>query len=219
MDAYLNVQLKMLPAMHGMSNFHRDYRTPLTVLGLTTLLLLELACTGVANLLLAQATGRVREMGIRMAIEAGRLRLMQLLFLESGLLGLAGASLGLLFTLWAGPMLLRGMNPVDNPVRMALATDWRLPLVGGVLALLTTVACGMLAAWRVSRVDPATAIRGEVSGKRRLGALHALLGVQIAFCVVVCFVAVLMLTTLRNLENQRLGFAVEQVLLVEMHLP
>lgn len=219
LDVYRNVRLKMLPAMYGMSNFHSAYRTPLTVLGLTTLLLLGLACAGVANLLLAQTTGRQREMGIRMAIGAGRMRLMQLLFVESGLLGLGAAGLGLVFTLWAGPALLRGMNPADNPVKLGLAMDWRLPLVGGALALLVTLVCGVVPAWRVSRVDPATAIRAGFSGKRRMGMFHALLGVQIAFCVVVCFVAVLMVTTLRNLENQQLGFEVDRVLLLETQKP
>ena len=213
------VQLKLIPAANGVSNFHRDHRIPLTVLSLTAILLLGLACASVANLLLAQSTGRIREMGIRLAIGAGRWRLIQLMLIETALLGGIAVAFSIWFNRWAGPWLLQQMNPPDNPMRLLLNFDWRMLLTGCVLALLVILLCGTLPAISVSQVDPANAIRGTSSGSRTFTLFQALLGIQIAFCVVVCFVASLMVTTIRNLDRQRLGFDSAHTLLVETWAP
>lgn len=214
---FVNVQLRLLPAANGVSNFHRDFRVPLRVLSLTAFLLLCLACVSVANLLLAQSRGRAQEMGIRIAIGAGRSRLVQLMLLETALLGSVAATFALLFSRWAGPWLIGQMNPPDNPMRLALAFDWRMPLAVSLSALLVTLICGVLPAMSVSQMDPAAAIKGSNRGTTNFGVFQGLLGLQIGFCVVACFVASLMVTTLRNLENQHLGFESASTLLVETY--
>jgi putative ABC transport system permease protein len=212
---FTDVKLKLLPAANGVSNFHRDFRVPLMVLAVTAVMLLGLACISVASLLLTQAKARAQEMGIRIALGAGRARLIQLMLLESALLGAISVTLALWFCRWAGPWLISQMNPPDNPMRLALAFDWRMPLTGSAVALMVTLICGALPAISVSRIDAAKTMRGTARGTGRFPILQGLLGLQIGFCVVVCFVASLMVTTLRNLDRQRLGFDYTNTLLVE----
>src|SRR5438445_4097547 len=98
----------------------RDYRQALAVLGLLVALVLLIACANVANLLTAQAASRAREMALRVAIGAGRWRLVQLVLAEGALVALLATSIGTLFASWSAPFVVARINPPDNPARLAL---------------------------------------------------------------------------------------------------
>ena len=80
----------------------------------------------VANLMMAQAAVRAREMALRISIGAGRWRLIQMVLLESTMLSLPSAALGALFAWWSAPFVVGRISPADNPARLILAADWRI---------------------------------------------------------------------------------------------
>lgn len=214
-DAYQNAQLKVLPAARGVSNFHRDYLMPLTILAVTASLVLLLSCAGVANLLTAQSASRAKEMALRVSIGAGRGRLIQLLLVESFMLAAAAAGMGLIFSWWATPAVVAHLNPPDNPVRLHLTMDWRVLLLGVVLSVAVTLLFGLLPAFQASSLSPVEALKGGMNTRRRLRFMRSLVAVQVTFCFLVCFVASLTIASLRHLDQQPLGFAPERILLVD----
>lgn len=215
-QAYRNARLSLLTASRGISNFHRDYSMPLAILAGTALLVLLLSCASVANLLMAQSAARAKEMALRLSIGAGRGRLVQMLLIEGLLVaGMAGV-LGLAFSVAATPLMVANLNPPDNPVRLMLEFDGRLM---GMTALLTgavTLLFALLPAFQASGLSPMLAMRGSVQAGARWGVMRSLVAVQFAFCFLVCFVAGLTVMSLRNLNQQPLGFAPERLLLVEV---
>ena len=214
-EAYLNVHLNLLAGARGVSNFHRDYFLPLCILAVTALLVLLLSCASVASLLTAQSAARAKEMALRISIGAGRGRLIQLLLVECLMLATAAAGLGLLFSWWATPLVVANLNPPDNPVRLHLAMDWRVLLLGVVLTFLVTLLFGLLPAFQASSLNPIEAIKGGLNTRGSLRLMRFLVAAQVTFCFLVCFVASLMVASLRHLDQQPLGFAPERLLLVD----
>jgi ABC-type antimicrobial peptide transport system permease subunit len=113
------------PGATGYSPVRRQFQAALWLLFGLVALVLIVACATVANLLLAAAAGRRRELALRLAIGAGRGRLMQQLFLEGLLLAGAGGALGCLFSTWAADLLVRLLSTSYEPVSMALGVDGR----------------------------------------------------------------------------------------------
>ena len=112
------------PAAAGLSGMQKEYRRSLAALGILVALVLLIACANVANLLTAQAAARAREMALRVAIGAGRWRLVQLVLVESALLA-CGSRVGAGFAWWSAPFVVGRINPPDNPARLVLPADWR----------------------------------------------------------------------------------------------
>jgi putative ABC transport system permease protein len=194
------------PAAAGASNFKSDYRQALIALAVLVGLVLLIACANVANLMTAQAAARSREMALRVAIGAGRRRLMQLVLVESAILALFAAVLGGLFAIWSGPFVVSRINPPDNPVRLLLALDWRVIAFAFAVTLGVTILFGLAPALRASRLQPAGALK---AGRAPVGRLIA---VQVAFCFLVLFVAGLFVTTFEKLSNQPTGISAARVL-------
>jgi predicted permease len=145
----------------GFSRHRAMYRQALIVLMAAVALVMLVVCANVANLMLARAIGRGREMTMRMTLGAGRGRLVQQLLIESTLLALVAAALGLVGALWGSEVLLRVVGAqADLPVTLDVRPDWS--LIGFIAA--ATLACvmlfGLVPAFRVTRVDLATALRG-----------------------------------------------------------
>lgn len=218
-QAYLAAKLSMHSAETGISNFNRDLKLPLTILATVAGLVLLLSCASVANLMTIQAASRAREMALRVSIGAGRGRLFQLLLVESLILGLASASLGLLFAWWSAPFVVARLNPPDNPVRLILDMDVRVAGFGAVLAIGVTALLGLLPALRSSSVAPAEALKEGGNAVARSRPPLALVGVQAAFCLLVCFVAGLLSSSLRKLDNQPIGFDSSGVLVADLYHP
>lgn len=96
----------MSPAPAGVSTMQRHYRTSLATLSVLVFLVLLIACANVANLMTAQAAARVREMTLRVALGAGRLRVAQLVLVEAAIIGLLASAAGWAFAEWAAPLVL-----------------------------------------------------------------------------------------------------------------
>ena len=209
-------QLLLEPAAAGVSIMQKDYRRSLAALGVLVGLVLLIACANVANLMTAQAAARAREMALRVSIGAGRLRLVQLVLLESAWLALLSAAAGGLFAWRAAPFVVARINPEFNPARLVLPMDWRVLGFGVALTVAVTVLFGLLPALRASAVKPALALRGGDQPHFRRHSMHALIAVQVAFCVLVLFVAGLFATTFERLSHQPIGFSPERLLALDV---
>jgi len=214
-DNYLNQTVLLEPAASGVSDLQSETRRPLAILGVLVALVLLIACANVANLMAAQASARAREMAVRVSIGGGRWRLVQLVLVQSAWLALLAAVVGGLFAWWSGPFVVSMINPPDNPARLLLPADWRVLGFGLGLALVVTLLFGLVPALRASSVNPVSALKGgeDPHSKRRL--MHALIGIQVAFCFLVLFVAGLFVKTFDRLSHQPTGFSADRLLVLD----
>ncbi len=170
--------------------------------------LLLVVCVNLANLLLAQAAERRREMGIRLAIGAGRGQLIRQLLLESLLLGVLGGGLGMLLAWWC----VDGMSGIRLPIAFSLQTridlDYRVALFSIAVTLAASVAFGLMPAWQATRTDLAAAIKNDSSDprRRRWPLRDVLVAAQIALSVVLIVCSALMLKSLNRAVTVNLGF-------------
>src|SRR5262249_3996650 len=149
-------------------------------------LVLLIACSNVANLLLARSAARAHEMAMRVAIGAGRLRLAQHVLIEGALLAAAAAIVGLLLAVWMAP-LLAGM--LGDSVFLDLRPDSRVLGFLALVAVITTILFGLAPALRASGALPNDALKSGGRQSARIGLLRHILSAQVAFSVVVLFVA------------------------------
>jgi predicted permease len=219
---YANNKLEIKPAPNGLSPVRREYQKALTVLMVVVALVLLIACANVANLLLARAAVRGREMAIRLAIGAGRQRLVRQLFTESVLLAGFGAAVGVLFARWGSAMLVSALSRGPFPISLDLGLDGRVLAFTLLVALATGVLFGLAPAWRSTRVDPQLALkangRGVVEGHNRFTIGKALVVGQIALSLVLVIGAGLLLGTFRKLTTLDPGFNRDGVLIVSINL-
>ncbi len=208
----------MNPAFAGVSGTQRYYRSALAVLGVLVCLVLFISCANVANLITAQAAARQREMALRISIGAGRWRLVQLMVVECAWLAFFAACIGGGFAWWAAPWIVEMIGTPDNPARLILPADWRVLGFGVALAFAVTMLFGLAPALRASGVKPAVALKGGAP-HRRSRMVRLLIGAQVAFCVLVLFVAGLFMETSRRLMHQRTGFSAERLLTLETVTP
>jgi predicted permease len=198
----------------GLSPLRSSVAQPLYVLLAMVAALLAIGCGNVAGLLLSRAAGRAREMAIRQSIGAGRLRLVRQMLAESALLAVAGGLLGIGFAVWARDALLALMVNVGTSSTLDLNTalDWRVLGFSLAISVLTGVGCGVIPAFRGTRVPVAEALkeqgRGSVSEGGRRGLLigKALVAAQMAFCLLLLFVAALFTRSFRALTQNDIGF-------------
>jgi len=205
-DAFLAEELQLQPAASGASAAQKTFRTPLWILAALAALLVLMACTNVANLLLARAMTRKIEIALRLSIGAARRRLLQMLLVESTLLALIASAIGAAFAWWAAPFVVSMLAPPEQPVRLVLDLDWRTLLIATMLTVAVTMLFGLLPAVRAS-ATPLLDVLKEVRGQRTHRRLtHALVAAQAAFCVFLVFGASLFLGTLERLQGRPLGF-------------
>jgi predicted permease len=209
----------------GYSVQRETLKQPLQILaGLAGLALLAV-CANVANLLLARAAAREKEMAVRQALGAHRLRIIRQLLTESLLLAALGGALGLLFAVWGAKFLaaMLSAGPLsggieDNSLSLDLRLDWRLIACASTLCLLVSVLFGLAPALRSSKVALTTALKeggaSVLRGRRRLSLGKALVVAQVALSLVLMIGAGLLARTLRNLQTRDVGFDRENLLLV-----
>jgi predicted permease len=213
---FLNQEVLMTSAPTGISEIQADYRHALTALGALVLMVLLIACANVANLMTAQAAARAREMALRVSIGAGRKRLLQMVLVQSGLLGLLASVGGVLFAWWSAPFVVTMINPADNPARLALPADWRVLLFAIALTLGVVLLFGLLPALRASSVQPASVLKGGDDPRSHRRVMQAMVAAQVAFCFLVLFIAGLFVATFQRLSQQPLGFSPERLLILQI---
>ncbi|HET9948650.1 MAG TPA: ABC transporter permease [Longimicrobiales bacterium] len=219
---YLKRTLSAEPAGQGVSPLRPRYRHALAVLMVVVGLVLLNACANVANLLLARATARRRELAVRLAIGAGRGRLARQLLTESLLLSLLGAAVGVAFARWGSALLVRLLSTRADAVWLDLSIDGRVLGFTIAVATLTGLLFGLAPAWRSARVDPQAAMRASArsvaEGHSRLTLVKALVAGQVALSLVLVVGAALLLGSFRNLATLDPGFRRTGILLVGVDL-
>ena len=181
----------------------------LASLTVVVLLVLAIACANVANLQLAQASGRQREMAVRLALGATRGHLMRQLLTESLLLALAGGLLGVLLSLWATQALSAFRFPAPVPLDLNVMVDWRVLLYTFALSAGSGLLFGMATAWAATRPVLANALKGEdllARPGRRWTLRNVLVVSQIAMSLVLLCATGLFLRSLRSATGIDIGF-------------
>ena len=198
--------MELRSASQGLDRMRRRFSMPLGVLAAMVGLTLLIACLNIANLLLARASARRREMAMRLAIGASRGRLIRQLLTESTLLAVAGGALGLVMAQWSGSALLRLASGSD-PISIDLPADLRVFAFTAVVAVATGVLCGLAPAMLATRRGrgPA-AIDGHLRGPHRSRLSKALVVLQVAVSVLLLVGAGLFVRTLQNLNGVDTGF-------------
>ncbi len=206
---YQKYQLTAAPAGSGTSSLRKDYADSLLLLlGIAGMVLL-IACANLANLTLARASVREREMAVRLAIGAGRGRLIRQLLCESFLLTIAGSVLGVVLAELLCRYMVMFLTTERNPIFLALSPDWRLLGFAAGIAILTCLLFGLAPAIRATRTAPASAMkaagRGLTAGRERFGMRRALVVGQVALSLVLLAGALLFVRSLRNLMTLNAG--------------
>jgi predicted permease len=212
----LNLRLQLEPGSQGLAALRQKYSKPLwIVMGIVGLLLL-ITCANVANLLLARANAREKEIALRLALGAGKGRLVRQLLTESILLGLGGGVMGVGLAYWGNSLLLALMARGRTPASLTAQPDLRMLGFALAVSLMTAVIFGTIPAWRATDVDPASGLgqgaRNYSAGIRfRLG--KSLVVLQVAISLVLVVGAGLLTRTLSNLKNFYPGFDRDNMLL------
>jgi predicted permease len=181
-------------------------------------IVLLVACANVANLLLARASNRRREIALRLALGAGRTRVMRQLLTESILLAGAGGILALAIAWWGSTLLVRVISTGESPVPLDMHPDWRIFGFTAAVSLITGVLFGLAPAIRSTHVDPGPAIKEGARQLTRSSRVleRALVVIQVALSVVLISGAGLFVRTLNNLWSVDLGYDRENVLLFSL---
>jgi predicted permease len=220
-EAYLAFQLEAVEASTGFSPLRGAYSTPLWVLLGVTALVLVIACANLANLMLARATAREREIGVRLAIGASRRRIARQLLSESLLLAALGAAAGLLLASWLSGFLVAFLDTDQRQVVLDLSLDWRLTAFTIGVAVLASLLFGLAPAVRATGAAPAGAVlgsRGATDSRNRLALRRLLVVVQVALSLVLLVGALLFARSLRNLMTVDPGFRHDGTILVSLDL-
>ena len=186
---------------------------------LTVALVLLIACTNLASLLLARAARRRKEIAVRMAIGATRWRLTRQLLTESVLLSLTGGALGLALGFFLMRLVRAAIPPTDFGLLLDLRLDWRVLCFVIALALLTGIGFGLIPALQASRPNVVSTLQENASGSRRRAWLRsALVTMQLALSLVLLITAGLTVRSLRHAEELGPGFDPEHAVIMSMDL-
>jgi predicted permease len=225
---YLEYKLGVFSASTGFSELREDSETSLgLLLGISGMVLL-IACANLANLMLARASARERQITIRRALGATRWRMIRELLSESLLLAAGGAICGLFLAFAVSRLLVNFISTSDNQVFLDLGMDWRVLAFTTALAVLTTISFGLAPAIRATRAEPASLLqsgsRGSTVGKERFSLRRFLVVSQVALSVVLLMGALLFVRSLRNLTTLNTGFQQTGILVASvdferLHIP
>jgi predicted permease len=212
--------IELAPGSQGFGDLQKQFSVPLAVLmGISGIVLL-LACCNLANLLLANASARTHEMGIRLAVGAGRGRLLRQLLTESAALAVIGGAAGFALA-QQGSRALVQFASAGRGWRLDLDPAWRILAFTAAVSLLAAAIFGIVPAFTAIRVDPDTALKANRrNGRLRSanGAARAFIVAQVAASLVLVAGAALLVRSFRNLETQDFGYRQQGLLLLEFRL-
>jgi predicted permease len=221
-QAFLRCRLQLEPGGQGLASLRQQFSKPLWIVMAVVGLLLLITCANVANLLLARANAREKEVAVRLALGAGKRRLIFQLLTESLLLALIGGAAGIGLAYWGSSSLLALMAQGRSPVSLSVHLD--LSVLGFALAvsLLTALIFGTIPAWRATDINPSQGLAQSArtqpgSARHRLG--KSLVVLQVAISLVLVIGAGLLTRTLANLRDFYPGFNRENVLLFSLDPP
>jgi predicted permease len=204
----------------GVSGLRQQYSDSLTILLAISGLVLLIACANLANLMLARAAVRQREIAVRMSIGASRGRIMRQLAVESLLIAALGALLGLFASLWLSRVLVSLLSTEERPIYLNLQPDWRVLTFTAALGILTCILFGIAPALRAAGIDPGPVLkvgsRGVTPGRERFGLRRLLVLSQVSLSLVLAVCALLFVRTLQNLAHVRTGFRQAGVLVADL---
>ena len=218
---YLQNKLEAVDGASGVSFLRNQFNTALSMLMATTGLVLLIACANLANLLLARASVREREIAVRLAIGASRARLVRQLLMESVLLAVCGAALGAVLATGLSQAMLSIIKTSDSNLYLGLGIDWRTLGFTGGLAMLTCLLFGLAPAMRATHLSPASAIRtmsrSVTASRQRVTLRRLLVCTQVALSLVLLTGSILFVRSLRNLMTTDAGFNPEGVVTVQVN--
>jgi len=191
----------------------------LAALSVVVLLVLCIACANVANLLLAQTVGRQREMAVRLALGATRIRILRQMVMESVLLALGGGVLGTLLSLWATEALSTFRLPAPVPLDLSVSVDWRVLAYTFALSVGAGLFFGIVPAWAASHPRLANALKGEdalARPGRKFTLRNMLIVGQIAMCLVLLTATGLFLRSLQKAASIDIGFRSNGIVSVQV---
>jgi predicted permease len=212
-----DIKLDVHPAGTGEYGGRLELGVPLGVLSILAGIVLLICCTNLASLLLGRATGRSREIAVRLALGAGRRRIIRQLLTESLLLGMGGGCLGLAVGSWVHDLLI-SLLEINSPETLQFRLHLPLLAFTAGVSILTSLAFGLVPALRITRSGLQTAMRSGESAVSRvsLRPTRAFLVVQVAASVLLLVGATLFIRTLRNLEAVNAGFDRDHLLLMSI---
>lgn len=204
----------------GLDTLRRQFSQPLFLLMTLVGFILLIACSNVANLLLARSASRRREIAVRLSEGASRARVIRQLLTESILLGAAGGALGVGFAFWGIRLLSVMMASGSDPAQLHASLNWHVLGIAAGLSLLTGIVFGLVPALQLTRMDLASALKETRNGQPqmrrspwRISVSQALVVGQIAITLLMLMAAGLFVRTLANLQSVNLGFNRENLLL------
>ena len=220
---YLRRTFGTQPAAHGLGYFREEYGAALIKLMVVVGMVLLIACANIANLLLARASIRQKEIAVRLAIGASSGRLVRQLLTESVLLSLIGAALGVLLANWGSSLLVRYLSAHGNPVFLDITLNIRLLGFTAAVAVATGILFGTAPAWRATRVSLNAAMkenaRGLTGARSRLGLAKVLVVSQVGLSLVLLIGAGLLTASFWKLIMVDAGFECDKVLIVAVDSP
>jgi putative ABC transport system permease protein len=210
--------------VRGPYGLRQSYARPLLTILVVALVVLLIACVNIANLLLARATARRYELGVRLALGASRGRLARQLLIESFIFAVLGAIGGLVIAQWSSQTLVAQLSTPVQQIALDLSFDWRVMAFTAAVALMTASIFGTVPAFRSTRIAPldvlkvrAQADSSSATGTRGLATVSSSLVIlQIALSLTLVICAALLVRSFARLSSVPLGFDPDRVLVVNV---
>ena len=216
-SAVAEFRIELEPGSRGLTALRQQFSKPLIFLMAVVGVLLLIACTNVANLLLARGNSRQKEIALRLALGAGRARVIRQLLTESALLAAGGGALGVILAFAGSASLVSLMSHSTSTIQLDVHPDIRVLAFTGLVSLIAVLIFGLVPSSRASRLDLSQAVKGGgqaltvVPGRFRM--TEGLVIAQIALSLVLTVGAGLLVRTLQNLKKSYPGFREQNVLL------
>jgi len=212
---FLKMWMEVMPGSKGRSDLRRTYSKPLLALMAIVGLVLLIACSNLANLLIARASARQKEIAVRLALGAGRGRLIRQLLVESLMLSTVGGALGVGLAVLIDRGLLAFLPTGETPLSLSATPDWAVLAFTFGISMLAGILFGLVPALQSTRPQLATTLKDQAGGVVRGGSValrKGLVVAQVSLSLLLLIGAGLFLQSLRNLKDMNPGFEVNNLL-------